>query len=87
MIAFLECSDPNKFHHVAFYLEGWQDVGAAADITFVYDIPMDVGPTGHSITPAARRFTSSIPRAIATRSSLAAAPSVSKTADGSARRT
>jgi hypothetical protein len=87
MIAFLECSDPNKFHHVAFYLEGWQDVGAAADITFVYDIPMDVGPTGHGITPAARRFTSSIPRAIATRSSLAAAPSVSRTADGSARRT
>jgi catechol 2,3-dioxygenase len=37
MIAFLECPDPNKFHHVAFHLEGWQDVGAAADIMFVYD--------------------------------------------------
>jgi catechol 2,3-dioxygenase len=61
MIGFLECPDLNKFRHVIFYLEGWQDVGAAADIMSVYDIPIDVGPTSHGITPAARRFTSSIP--------------------------
>jgi catechol 2,3-dioxygenase len=49
-IAFVECPEPNKFHHVAFYLEGWQDVGAAADIMSVYDIPIDIGPTRHGIT-------------------------------------
>lgn len=49
-IAFVECPEPNKFHHVAFFLEGWQDVGAAADIMTVFDIPIDIGPTRHGIT-------------------------------------
>ena len=49
-IAFVECPEAGKFHHAAFYLENWQDIGNAADIMTVFDIPIDIGPTRHGIT-------------------------------------
>jgi catechol 2,3-dioxygenase len=49
-IAFVECPEKNKFHHVSFMLDTWQDVATAADIISVYDIPLDIGPTRHGIT-------------------------------------
>lgn len=49
-IAFVRCPEPGKFHHAAFELENWQDVGNAADILTRYDISIDIGPTRHGIT-------------------------------------
>ena len=49
-IAFIRRAEPNKFHHVAFSLESWHEVGQAADIIARYDIPLDIGPTRHGIT-------------------------------------
>ncbi|CCQ72609.1 catechol 2,3-dioxygenase [Magnetospira sp. QH-2] len=49
-IAFVRYPEENKFHHVAFLLETWNDVGHAADIMTRYDISIDVGPTRHGIT-------------------------------------
>ena len=49
-IAFVKYPEPNKFHHVAFELENWNDVGHAADILTRYDISVDIGPTRHGIT-------------------------------------
>lgn len=49
-IAFVRHDEPNKFHHVAFLLESWGDVGRAADIMSRYDISIDIGPTRHGIT-------------------------------------
>ena len=49
-IAFIRRAEPGKFHHVAFSLESWHEVGQAADIIARYDIPLDIGPTRHGIT-------------------------------------
>jgi catechol 2,3-dioxygenase len=38
------------FHHCAFRLESWSDVGRAADILRMNGIDIDVGPTRHGIT-------------------------------------
>ncbi|MBB4301278.1 catechol 2,3-dioxygenase [Rhodobium orientis] len=49
-IAFVNHAEPGKFHHAAFFLESWNDVGHAADIMTHYNISRDVGPTRHGIT-------------------------------------
>ena len=49
-IAFIRRDEPGKFHHVAFSLESWHEVGQAADIIARYDIGLDIGPTRHGIT-------------------------------------
>src|SRR5215210_2108701 len=49
-IAFSRRAEPAKFHHVAFSLDSWHEVGQAADIIARYDIPLDIGPTRHGIT-------------------------------------
>jgi catechol 2,3-dioxygenase len=49
-VAFIRRADPGKFHHAAFSLESWHEVGQAADIIARYDIPLDIGPTRHGIT-------------------------------------
>jgi catechol 2,3-dioxygenase len=49
-IAFVSHPEPGKFHHVAFELENWNDIGYAADIITRYNISLDIGPTRHGIT-------------------------------------
>ena len=49
-IAFIRRAEPDKFHHAAFWLDSWHEVGNAADIIARYDIPLDIGPTRHGIT-------------------------------------
>jgi len=49
-VAFIRRDEPGKFHHVAFSLDSWHEVGQAADIIARYDIPLDIGPTRHGIT-------------------------------------
>ena len=49
-IAFIGRDEADKFHHVAFSLESWHEVGQAADIIARYDIGLDIGPTRHGIT-------------------------------------
>lgn len=49
-IAFVKHPEPGKFHHAAFFLEGWHEVGVAADIMSRYGISIDIGPTRHGIT-------------------------------------
>jgi catechol 2,3-dioxygenase len=49
-IAFIRRAEADKFHHVAFALDSWHEVGQAADIIARYDIPLDIGPTRHGIT-------------------------------------
>ena len=49
-IAFIRRAESGKFHHVAFWLDSWHEVGQAADIIARYDIPLDIGPTRHGIT-------------------------------------
>lgn len=49
-IAFVEHEEPGKLHHVAFLLQDWNEVGAAADIISINDVSLDIGPTRHGIT-------------------------------------
>ncbi|SMH46431.1 catechol 2,3-dioxygenase [Azospirillum agricola] len=49
-IAFVKHPEPGKFHHAAFFLESWHDVGHAADLMSRYNISIDIGPTRHGIT-------------------------------------
>jgi len=49
-IAFIRRAEPGKFHHAAFSLESWHEVGQAADLIARHDIPLDIGPTRHGIT-------------------------------------
>ena len=49
-VAFIRRAERAKFHHVAFSLDSWHEVGQAADIIARYDIPLDIGPTRHGIT-------------------------------------
>ena len=46
-VALIRRDEPAKFHHVAFSLDSWHEVGQAADIIARYDIPLDIGPTRH----------------------------------------
>ena len=49
-IAFIECPEANKFHHVSFLLETWESVLRAADLLTMTDTPKDIGPTRHGLT-------------------------------------
>ncbi|PIE11282.1 MAG: catechol 2,3-dioxygenase [Rhodobacterales bacterium] len=49
-IAFVDHPEPGKLHHIAFFLETWEDVLHAADIMGRYEISLDIGPTRHGIT-------------------------------------
>lgn len=49
-IAFVKHEEPGKLHHLAFFLQDWNDIGHAADILTQYDISRDLGPTRHGIT-------------------------------------
>ncbi len=48
-IAVLE-GEQAKLHHFAFKLQDWNEVGRAADIMTMDDVPIDIGPTRHGIT-------------------------------------
>jgi catechol 2,3-dioxygenase len=48
-IAVLE-GEQAKLHHFAFKLQDWAEVGRAADIMTMDDVPIDIGPTRHGIT-------------------------------------
>ena len=48
-IALLEAPE-TKIHHFAFEMRGWSDIGHAADIMSMDDVPIDIGPTRHGIT-------------------------------------
>jgi catechol 2,3-dioxygenase len=48
-IAFVAAPE-TLFHHVAFWLESWEDVKNAADIIAKKKIALDIGPTRHGIT-------------------------------------
>jgi catechol 2,3-dioxygenase len=41
---------PGGFHHVAFWLDNWNEIGRAADILSINDVKIDAGPTRHGIT-------------------------------------
>ncbi len=49
-VAFIECPEPNKFHHASFLLESWETVLRAADLLTMTDTPKDIGPTRHGLT-------------------------------------
>lgn len=49
-LAFVECEEPGKIHHIGFYLQDWMDVGNAADWMARYGLKRDIGPTRHAIT-------------------------------------
>lgn len=52
-IAFVRQPNSDRFHHVSFLLESYQDVYHAADLLGKYRIPVDVGPTRHGVTRGA----------------------------------
>lgn len=49
-IAFIRHAEDGKLHHVAFYLDTWEDVLRAADLISMEDVPLDMGPTRHGLT-------------------------------------
>jgi catechol 2,3-dioxygenase len=49
-IAFVDCPEPNKLHHVSFYLETWETLLQAADLLTMTKTTKDVGPTRHGLT-------------------------------------
>jgi catechol 2,3-dioxygenase len=49
-VAFVPYPEKDKFHHCAFFLEDWKDIGHAADLISRYDISLDIGPTRHGAT-------------------------------------
>ncbi len=48
-IAFIEAPE-TKFHHVAYFLESWDDIRNAADLIAKNKIALDIGPTRHGIS-------------------------------------
>lgn len=48
-IALLEAPE-SKIHHFAFEMMDWDQIGRAADIMTMDDVPIDIGPTRHGIT-------------------------------------
>lgn len=49
-IAFVRHDEPNKLHHVSFYMESWEKVLRAADLMSMNRISIDMGPTRHGVT-------------------------------------
>ena len=49
-VAFVPHPEKGKFHHCAFLVEDWKDIGHAADLMARYDVPVDIGPTRHGAT-------------------------------------
>ncbi len=49
-VAFIKHAEKGKFHHASFYLDTWHDVLMAADLIFMTDTPLDIGPTRHGLT-------------------------------------
>ena len=49
-LAFVEYPQPNKIHHLGFFLQDWRDVGDAADLIAINHLKLDIGPTRHAIT-------------------------------------
>ncbi|MCB1889663.1 MAG: catechol 2,3-dioxygenase [Rhodocyclaceae bacterium] len=49
-IAFVRHPEPGKLHHVAFFLESWEQVLKAADIMSMNRVSIDIGPTRHGVT-------------------------------------
>ena len=49
-IAFIRHAEKGKLHHVAFYLDTWEDVLRAADLISMEDVALDIGPTRHGLT-------------------------------------
>ena len=49
-IAFVKHDEPARFHHAAFQLESWNEIGHAADLMVRHGIPIDIGPTRHGVT-------------------------------------
>jgi catechol 2,3-dioxygenase len=48
-IAFIEAPE-TRFHHIAYFLESWDDIRNAADIIAKNKIALDIGPTRHGIS-------------------------------------
>ncbi len=49
-VAFIECPEKGKLHHISFLLESWDEVLRAADLISMTDTSIDIGPTRHGIT-------------------------------------
>jgi len=49
-LAFIKHQEDGKLHHVAFYLDTWEDVLRAADLIAMEDVALDIGPTRHGLT-------------------------------------
>ncbi|WP_417226921.1 catechol 2,3-dioxygenase [Amphritea sp.] len=49
-VAFIDCPEPNKFHHASFFLDSWEAVLRAGDLISMTDTPIDIGPTRHGLT-------------------------------------
>lgn len=49
-VAFVDYPEDGRFHHCAFWLDSWHDIGHAADLIARYEIPLDIGPTRHGAT-------------------------------------
>jgi len=49
-IAFVECPEQNKLHHVSFLLETWENLLKAADLLTMTNTTKDIGPTRHGLT-------------------------------------
>jgi len=49
-IAFVRYPENGRFHHCAFWLDSWHDIGHAADLMSRYEIRIDIGPTRHGAT-------------------------------------
>lgn len=49
-IAFIRHAEKGKLHHVAFYLDTWEEVLRAADLVTMENVALDMGPTRHGLT-------------------------------------
>lgn len=49
-LAFIKHPEDGKLHHIAFYLNTWEDVLRAADLITMEDVALDIGPTRHGLT-------------------------------------
>lgn len=49
-VAFIRHPEKDRFHHVSFYLESWNEIGTAADIISQNQVEIDIGPTRHGIS-------------------------------------
>jgi len=49
-IAFIRHPEKGRLHHVAFFLQTWEDILRAADLVTMEDVALDIGPTRHGLT-------------------------------------